>query len=569
MRRPSTMPKIALLLVAFSLLATLLASAPATAQTQPKRPALTRRFVPEAPDFASTALADSWDFAQARDLPNVDGLSHIGFTNVEMVPGGRWKGTAASQAHIRLLQSWNSLPNGRDGESTPIDADEYTHISIRMRMTGQNAVWGELSWYDCGRVTLSCRGAQGVRIFEGWHTYDFKIERDPAKSGTVDWSGLIRGLVFTPSAPGGEIELDWVRVYKPTNPEIVVTSRDPNPNATMIWDRDRDPSNNIASNPNWGVVEDGTFNPDAMFPGKYFFYSLDGDDRSLVNPLEINKRPRPRVLQPDARGGADYATVVRGDPWDFSQSLDVGRQHNSTDPFTPNMTFSIQNGELVGTNTGPIMSDAGFRVEIPQDQLIDGSRFTNFSARVFYEGDFSLSSNPGGGMNARLVWRTSDGVWRVSEDIVVFPGWNTITVDLDDTPVNDLIEDNSITDPAWDGEQIEVLRFDPHEDKGTRNFRVDWIRLAENDKPVDDVVTIAYRDLGFEEGSFVRIYLDRNGDGDPDEQIGIRTVRFGFNSFKWTVPPELRGSGEWYITIRMADSRFASTFATSTGTVEL
>ena len=436
-------------------------------------------------------------------------------------------------------------------------------------MTGRSAASGELSWYDCGRLVTACRGAQGLRVLEGWHTYDFEIERDPTRSGSVDWSGLIRGLVFTPTAPGGNIEIDWIRVYKPTNPAIVVTSRDPNPNATMIWDRDRNPANNSAANPNWGVVEDGTFNVDAMFPGTYFFYSLTGEDRSLVNPLVVNKRPRPRVLQPDAAGGADYATVVRGDAWDFSQALDVGRQHNSTAPFTPNMTFTIQNGELVGTNTTPNMSDSGFRVEIPQDKPIDGSRFTNFSARVFYEGGFSLAGEAGGGMNARIVWRTTNGVWRVSEDIVVFPGWNTITVDLDDTPPLELIEGSATTNAAWDGQQIEVLRFDPHEDKGTRQFRVDWIKLSENDKPKNNVVTIAYRDLAFEQGSFVRIYLDRNGDGTPDRQIGLRTVRQGFNAFKWTVPPELQGSGEWFVTVRMADSRFATTFATSTGTIEL
>jgi hypothetical protein len=558
--------RFALSLIAFSMLASLLAASPATAADQPKRPGLSRRFAPEAQDFASTALADSWDFGQDRDLPNIVGLSHKGFSNVVM-SGGRWKGTAASQANIRLLQSWNSLPNGRDGASTPINADEYTNISIRMRMTGRTAAWGELSWYDCGRLVTVCRGAQGVRVFEGWHTYDFAIEGDPAR-GSVQWAGLIRGLVFTPTAPGGNIEIDWIRVYKPTNPTVTVTSRDPNPNALMIWDRDRNPENNSSANPNWGVVEDGTFNVDGMFPGTYFFYSLDGENRSLVNPLVVNKRPRPRVLQPDAIGGADYATVVRGDAWDFSQALDVGRQHLSTAPFSPNMIFSIQNGELVGTNTAPNMSDSGFRVEIPADKPIDGSRFTNFSARVFYEGGFSLADTPGGGMNARIVWKTKNGVWKVSEDIVVFPGWNTITVDLDDTPPSDLIEGGS-TSSAWDGQQIEVLRFDPHEDKGTRKFRVDWIKLSENDKPKNNVVTIGYRDLAYEEGSFVRIYLDRNGDGVPDRQIGLRTVRPGFNSFKWTVPASLRGSGEWHVTIRVADPRFAATFATSTGTVEL
>ncbi len=549
------------LLVTTALIMSVLAAAPASAQ-QEKRPALTRRFAPEAADFASTALADSWDFGQERDLPNIAGLNHKGFTNVSMA-GGRWKGQAAPQANIRLLQSWTSLPNGRDGEATPIDADTYTHISIRMRLTGHTAAWGELSWYDCGRLTQVCRGAQPVRVFEGWHTYDFKIERDPNR-GPIDWAGEIRGLVFTPSAPGGFIELDWVRVYQPTNDPVVVTSRDTSPGTKIIWDRDRVPGNNTPANPNWGVVSEeatGTFNVDAMFPGAYHFYSLRPDGtRSLVNTLKVNKRPRPRVLQPDAAGGADYATVVRQDPWDFSQASDQS--------FLRNMTFTIVNGELVGTNTGPTPSDSGFRVTIPQDKLINGSRFTNFSARVFYEGDFSLSGNPGGGMNARIVWRTVNGVWRVSEDIVVFPGWNTITVDLDDTPPSTLIEGGA-TSSMWDGQQIEVLRFDAHEDKGTRQFRVDWIKLTENDKPVNGKVNIGYRDLAFEEGTKARIYLDRDGDGIGEHQIGYKVMVPKHNVYRWTVPAQFRGTGEWFVTIRVTDPRFVTTVATSTGTIEL
>ncbi len=549
------------LLIATSLVVSVLAAAPVSAQ-QAKRPELSRRFVPEAPDFASTAMADSWDFGQDRDLPNVPGLTHKGFTNVSM-SGGRWKGQAAAQANIRLLQSWNSLPNGRDGEATPIDADTYTHVSIRMRLTGTKAAWGELSWYDCGRLVQACRGAQPVRVFEGWQTYDFAIEADPNR-GPVAWAGEIRGLVFTPSAPGGFIEIDWVRLYQPTNDVITITSRDATAGSTLIWDRDRIPGNNSPANPNWGVVSEGTsgtFNVDAMFPGAYHFYSLRPDGtRSLINTLKVNKRPRPRVLQPDAIGGRDYATVVRGDAWDFSQRTDQS--------FLRNMTFTLANGELVGTNTGPTPSDSGFRVTIPQDKLVDGSRFTNFSARVFYEGDFSLSGQPGGGMNARLVWRTVDGVWRVSEDIVVFPGWNTITIDLDDTPPSKLIEGGA-TSSMWDGQQIKDIRFDPHEDKGTRKFRVDWINLSENDKPVNGKVAIGYRDLAWEKGTKARIFLDRDGDGVGEHQIGFKVVVSKHNVYRWTVPPQFVGTGEWFITIRSTDPKFVSTVATSTGTIEL
>lgn len=547
--------------VVFSLIATVIASAPASAQTE-LRPALSRRFVNEAPDYASQEFADSWDFGQQSDLEDVPGLTHKGFTNVSTADG-RWKGQADPKANIRLLQSWTSLPNGRDGESTPIDADTYTHMAIRMRMTGVEAAWGEVSWYDCGRLDEACRGAMPVRVFEGWHTYDFELERDPAR-GPVDWEDEIRGLVFTPSALGGFIEIDWIRVYEPTNDVITVTSRDTTPGAKLIWDRDRVPGNNTSQNPNWGVVSEGstgTFNVDAHFTGAYHFYSLKPNgERSLINVLQVNKRPRARVLQPDAAGGTDYASAVRGDPWDFSQASDVS--------FQQNMNFSVANGQLVGTNTSPNMSDSYFRVTIPPDKPIDGSRFTNFSARVYYEGGFSLAGTAGGGMNARLVWRTTNGVWRVSEDIVVFPGWNTITVDLDDTPPDTLVEGGA-ANAFWDGQQIEVLRFDPHEDKGTRRFYVDWIKISENDKPVDNVVNIGYRDLAWEEGTKARFYLDRNGDGIGDHQIGYKVVVQGHNVYRWSVPASFKGTGEWYVTVQLSDPKFVKSIATSTGTIEL
>jgi len=548
-------------LLALALLSTTVATA-ASAQTREKRPIVSKRFLSEAPDFASSAFADSWDFGQPGDLSGIDQLTTKGFSNVRS-QGGIWKGTAAAQANIRLLQSWNSLPQGRDGELSPIDADKYTHISIRMRMTGFPNAWGEVSWYDCGRLVQACRGAQGFRVLEGWQTYDFKLEGDPAR-GPVDWAGDIAGLVVTPTARGGNIEIDWIRVYEPTNAPITVTSRDDDPSARLIWDRDRHDWNNSAANGNWGVISDdggpATFKTDPMFPGRYFVYSETAAGRSLVNTVLINKRPRVRVLQPDAIGGVDYATSVRGNAWDMSQAADIGLQRN--------MTAVFRNGQLIGTNAAPTRSDSGFRLTIPADKPIDGSRFTNFSARVYYEGNFSLAGTAGGGMNARLVWRTTDGQVRVSDDIVVVPGWQTITLDLDDIPSTRLIEGGA-TSSAWDGKQIELLRFDPHEDSGTRRFFVDWVKLSQNDKPVNNKFRVAFRDLGFEPGSVAKVYLDRNGDGVGDRQIAWRSVQKGHNVFTWNVPANLVGTGEWYVTIEVRDPKGQKSSAVSTGKVQL
>ncbi|HRE00136.1 MAG TPA: hypothetical protein PLV68_02485, partial [Ilumatobacteraceae bacterium] len=38
--------------------------------------------------------------------------------------------------------------------------------------------------------------------------------------------------------------------------------------------------------------------------------------------------PRPQVLTPNEQGGEDYATAVRGNPWDFAGMDDVGETHD-------------------------------------------------------------------------------------------------------------------------------------------------------------------------------------------------------------------------------------------------
>ena len=525
-------------------------------------PRASARVVHESPEYSSVAFGDPWDFKAANDLPVVADLNHVRFSNVR-IEGGRWKGTAEPLGHLRLLQSWNSLPNGRDGDLAPIDADRFTHIAIRMRMTGETRAAAELSWYDCGLIQQSCKGGMGFWVDEGWHTYDLEIVNDPAR-GAADWSGIIRGLVLTPTAKGGDIEIDWIRLYEPSRLGVRYRSLDTHPDAELIWDRDKNPTNNTADNPNWGslgVVGGGRarMNTDAYPPGKYFVYSLSPNGRSAIRRLSINARPRPIVIQPDAVGGASYDTAVRGDAWDYSTAGDVD--------LTRNMTFTISGGQLVGTNTGPTISDSGFRLPLDPVTPIDGDRFHRLTVRVYYAGGFSLSGAPGGGMNARLVWRTTTGDVRVSDDIVVFPGWNTISLDLTAVPPSELVEGGAPT--GWAGQQIELVRFDPHEDRGTRQFRVDWIRIADDDRPANGRDKISVRDRAHESGSTARIYLEREPDGRTGRLIATRAVGRAKNTVDWAVPADLNGSGRWYVRVEVTDPRGAVQDAVSTGPIRL
>ncbi len=157
-------------------------------------------------------------------------------------------------------------------------------------------------------------------------------------------------------------------------------------------------------------------------------------------------------------------------------------------------------------------------------------------------------------MNARLVWRTTNGVVRISEDIVVSPGWNTISIDLNDFTAAELLEVDSAI--AWQGQDIELFRFDPHEDSGSRRFFVDWIKLAEDDKPTDGRYTIEFRDRTWDAGSRAEILVSRTPDGANPQSVGtMASINGKKNRFRWTVPGNLVGTGEWYVVVEVTDPR--------------
>ncbi len=136
--------------------------------------------------------------------------------------------------------------------------------------------------------------------------------------------------------------------------------------------------------------------------------------------------PLPVVDSPSAAGGFDYATVVRRDPWDMTAVNDIRSPEN--------MAYGFSNGVLNGLNGGAHPDDAHF--SLPLVGSIDANRWHRLTFRVHYDGPFGLGAAPGGGMVVRLIWQTAGapGRWQDSDDIVVFPGWNDVTLDLVDEP---------------------------------------------------------------------------------------------------------------------------------------
>ncbi len=133
--------------------------------------------------------------------------------------------------------------------------------------------------------------------------------------------------------------------------------------------------------------------------------------------------PLPVVDSPSIAGGVDYATIARGgDAWDMSQPSDIFGAEN--------MSYGFTGSLLSGVGVGPNRDDAHF--SLPLNGPIDGNRFHRLTFNVFYDGPPGLGFGPGGGMVARLIWQTAGapGSWQDSEDIVVYPGWNDVSIDL-------------------------------------------------------------------------------------------------------------------------------------------
>ena len=518
--------------------------------------------VAEADDFATTAFADPWDFSQSTDIELFDGLGHNKMSNVN-ITNGRFIGTTQPYGSVMLMRSWDpgAIPWGRDGALHPIKASQYSHIAFRMKTTlASPAGGGQVNWYDCGQTKSECRGAARFTAQPGWHTYIVPLVNDPTWNYPRAWSGAIHGIQLAPSSVTTTVQLDWVRLFTPgQDPTVSVTDTTPGTPPLVYWDRDKKHANNTPDNPNWGLVGTASggeidFPASAYPPGSYYFYADDGSNPSTHSSrLTIDKRPRPVIISPDVQGGRDYAQVVRNNQWDFTHASDVAGYNNASG--------TVSGGLLVGSNQPPNRADN--QVFLPVPARINGSQFHRATVRVFYAGGFSLSGAPGGGMNARFVWGLGPGQFRVSDDLVVRPGWNEITIDLADLRPTDIEGGHA---PSWTGNNLDLFRFDPHEDAGTRQFKIDHIQLKEDDRGVGSF-DIRFKDMGFQPGTVARLYADNNDSGHNGTLIGVVNVTQGVNTFTWTPTDELLGK-RW-IHIALTDPAGTTTRSYSTGPVDM
>jgi hypothetical protein len=238
--------------------------------------------------------------------------------------------------------------------------------------------------------------------------------------------------------------------------------------------------------------------------------------RPNASPTPVNA-PVVSVLSPSEEGGADYATVS-GNAWDFAGPDDVVS------------TGDITNGSFDGSAyNGTTFRNDSF-VELPLRTPLNTDRYHRATVTVCFDGGMSFANAPGGGMNARFAWFDEGGqTWSETQDIIVYPGCNKMTIDLATNPAIAVNDEYTVYKAGWRGLRISRLRFDLNEDPGVRGFSLHDIRLA------DDAAFSTSYPVTFSSSvaGTAEIFVTTNAGGWDGTRVGTTNAAPGVNTFTW------------------------------------
>jgi hypothetical protein len=521
--------------------------------------------VVEASDWSSVERSDPLDFTNAEDLSPV---SQNGTSNL-VVTDGKVAFDTTAGGWVEPVYALGDIPHGHDSTLTPIDGRTYTRLSARIYSGAATNQDGVYYWFSCKGMLPSCASATALTLKPGWNTYILDLTARPTYANNAPWGAGMTGFRIVPtngSATPIHVEIDWMRFYAPTTP-VTVSVAGGGTN-DVWWDSDADPSNNgTAANPGRtaarigaGVASGSSVSLDvgSLPPGTYRFYTTQGGSPGAYSsPLVVAARPQPTVITPSLTTGADYASSVRGDAWDFSQSSDVFNVAN----FVPNFGGGVMSATGAGTLNEP-------QFQLATAGSVDASRYHKLTFRISYDGPFGLQNAPGGGMVMRLIWGLDNGSggtsWFNGQDVVVTPGWQTVSYDLRQDP--NIIEDE--TDPfkvGWGtilSPRVKEIRFDPHEDPGGRSWQIDDVRLTADDVAAPGF-TFQFADNAAQPGTTAEIWLDGDRSGTNGTRVLANVpVSAGTNSVTWPGGGIPAGTYWPHLLLRSSDGAVTTRYAT-------
>ena len=232
--------------------------------------------------------------------------------------------------------------------------------------------------------------------------------------------------------------------------------------------------------------------------------------------------PLPQVLSPNEQGGTDVATAA-GNPWDFASLADIYEIGKDV------RVDGLGPGGIYGVTQG---NDPYIEMRLPAP--LDPDRYHRATIDVCNYGAMSFANAPGGGMNGRLAWLPVGGpAWSETQDIIIYPGCNTMTIDLATTPAGAVNDENTVFKRGWRGQRIARLRYDLNEDPGVRSFTLRSVKLAD-DASFASTFPITFTDAAGLSGSTADIYVTTNrGQFDGTRIAAGLTVTSGTNTFVW------------------------------------
>jgi hypothetical protein len=488
----------------------LVATGPALASVTPggqvvSGPALaTTAAVSTSGDFATDVFGDPWDFSNPADLDVTDEVGTQSANGVS-ISGGLLNVQTVAGTTIRLLFDWpDVIPWGRDGRINPIDASTYTQTTFRI---------------------CAPRAGLGFQV---------RFENDAGSEAV---------LPFNP--PAGCSVQHFDLTYRGYVPGSDFPSQYPTPGYQGFWE---------------GRIIRFEIHRGGVDSAELIQLDWVRVHRANASSSPPSGLPVARVLTPNVEGGVDYATAVRGNPWDFAGLDDV---HDTNDI----AGLGITAGDL----TGATIDNDGW-VGLALGPEVNTDRYRRMTIDACYGGTFGLGDVPGEGMVGRVAWMPrGGGQWTETQDFVVFPGCNRMTLDMVTDPPGGIHDEATALVTGWRGMRPGSLRFDLNEDRGPRYFTLREVRLAD-DAAFSDTYPITFIDDAGAGGVTADIFVTtRRGQFDGTLVADDLAVSGGVNTFTWdgrsALGAQLPNATYWvYVVLRNSNGVAVHT---STGPVRL
>lgn len=585
-----------------------------------------------APDYATDVLSDPWDFDQASDyvyMFSTDAFNAdvSAWASIPTVSGGRFSGVSqVARPRVWLLyqgQAGSLNVVGRNGVRFPIDSNKYRRLSFRLRRSQMPADWFWPIWATqtnlvagMGTQVAASKGfdtryhaylnqsaiAQQQNPNE-WHIY--KIDLDsPVDPGQTPWTAAaVRGLAIdfgdSSSLVGATIDLDWVRLTE-RGVALAQLNFSGFGGAVTVTAKHTETQDVIQIFPDNGTAAT-TFSDNSSYTWDYGFLppgtwtvTATGNGHTVVNTFVVDPAPYVNVMEPDEKGGRDFARTIVGDAYDMTNAEDVSRD-GSTQQLT-GVAFgeSGMTATSVGANCVPgipcadpfVAMIGAYRTPADTRRTLDATTYRHLTFTLEYdhkELTFNQALGELYGGIARVIWESTSkygtGLYANTQDIFLLDGGPyTYSMDLGSfTDIGDCntcqLEVNGVSDP-WQGSMSE-LRIDPYESNAPRWFRLADVRIAADDEPNGNgyfAIRWQVRDATFSSevagaspggsDATIALYYDTDTNATNGRAV-IATVPASSGIYNWNVAG--LAVGRYYIYATVTDGAGNSQSRYSTG----